>query len=145
MIRNVPFQRASNFKRKIFSLPAPSSLRNWLLSVNAEPGFFKEVFEAMKMFPNLDKDCTLMVDGMSIRKQLIWDTKSKSYLGFCDYGNDINLEPKKTEAKEALVMMVVGLRRRWKWPIGEFLKFIRINMNLNFVSSKCHMANITVH
>jgi hypothetical protein len=70
---------------------------------------------------------------MSIRKQVIWDTKTKSYLGFCDYGGEMNLEPKKTEAKEALVFMVVGIRRRWKWPIGKVLRSLFCVSNYNTI------------
>lgn len=72
----------------------------------------------MKTFKKCDTDYVLIVDGMSIRKQLIWDTNTKTYLGVRDYREEINLETEDTEAKEALVMMVVGLRNRWKWPIG---------------------------
>lgn len=111
--------------RKIFNLPCPSSLTNWLSCVNAEPGFFKEVFDAMRTFREADTDCALIVDGMSIRKQLNWDTKTQKYVGVCDYGEEINLEAKDTEATEALVMMVVGLRNRWKWPIGKRYQFFK--------------------
>ncbi len=86
--------------------------------MGAELGFFKGVFEAVKTFSDIDKDCVLIIDGMCILKRLIWDLKTNTYTGFCYYGAEVNLESKKTEATEALVIMVVGIRKRWKRSIG---------------------------
>ena len=65
-------------------------------------------------------DCALLIDGMTIRKQVIYDQGKSRYVGFVDYGN---LVPENTEtiASEALVFMLVGLKCQWKCPVGYFL------------------------
>lgn len=104
------------------TLPHPSSISNWTSTVNAEPGFFKEVFEALQYFPTEDKDCNLVLDGMSIRKQILWDSKNEKFIGYCDFGNDLQLQNVDTPATEALVFMLVSINGKWKWPIGYFLQ-----------------------
>ncbi|KYN29364.1 THAP domain-containing protein 9, partial [Trachymyrmex cornetzi] len=43
-------------------------------------------------------------------------------VGYCDYGNSITLERNESEAKEALVFLLVSLNGKWKWPIAYFFK-----------------------
>lgn len=52
-------------------LPSSKSISNWTSSINGEPGFFKEVFDGIKTLNSDDKDCCLMLDAMSIRKQIL--------------------------------------------------------------------------
>lgn len=89
--------------------------------MNAEPGFLKEVFEHIKQIPDGDKDCNLVFDAMSIRKQIIYDVKRDKFLGYCDFGG-IQVESHETPATETLVFMLVGLNGKWKWPIGYLLQ-----------------------
>lgn len=103
-------------------LPHPNSITKWTSSVEAEPGFFKEVFSAFKTFPEDNRDCNLVVDAMVIRKQVLWSTKYQKFVGFCDFGNEINIEGAEVPATEALVFMLVGLKGKWKWPIGYFFQ-----------------------
>ena len=115
--------KAYNFLRKVFFLPHPSSIRNWTSSVDCEPGFLSEAFDDLQRqsTENMDmSDCALLVDGMSIRKQILYDYTKSKYVGFTDYGN---LCPETTEsvASEALVFMLVGLKSRWKCPVGYFM------------------------
>lgn len=102
------------------TLPHPLSISNWTSTVNAEPGFFKEVFEALTTFPLNVQDCNLVLDGMSIRKQILWDSKKEKFVGYCDYGNYLHLENLDVPATEALVFMLVSINGKWKWPIGYF-------------------------
>jgi len=69
-----------------------------------------------------DEECALIFDGMSIRQQLCWSQTENKFVGYCDYGNDLNFEKKETEAKEVLVFMLVNLKGKWKWLIAYFLK-----------------------
>lgn len=48
------------FLSSILSLPHPSSITHWTSSVNADPGFFKEVFEHLKNIPLCDRDCNMV-------------------------------------------------------------------------------------
>ncbi|EFN61310.1 THAP domain-containing protein 9, partial [Camponotus floridanus] len=101
-------------------LPNPSSLRNWTMSVNAEPGFQRDVFSALKQFNDEDRDCNLVFDSMAIRKQVMWNKQCQKYIGYCNYDNELHLEGSNTVATEALVFMLVGINGKWKWPIGYF-------------------------
>lgn len=95
-------------------LPNPSSLRNWTMSVNAEPGFQRDVFSALKQFNDEDRDCNLVFDSMAIRKQVMWDKQCQKYIGYCNYGNELHLEGSDTVATQALVIMLVGINGKWK-------------------------------
>jgi len=104
----------------VLALPHKSSIKNWNGNVNAEPGFQRQVLNALKKFPEEDKDCALLLDSMAIRQQILWDEKNNKFVGYSDYGNDINLERNETLAKEALVFMLVSYNGKWKWPIAYF-------------------------
>jgi len=90
------------------------------MSVNAEPGFQRDVFSALKQLNDEDRDCNLVFDSMAIRKQVMWDKQCQKYIGYCNYGNELHLEGSDTVATEALVFMLVGINGKWKWPIGYF-------------------------
>ena len=81
----------------MFNLPHPSSIRNWTSSVNCEPVFHREVLsnlaQQMSKDPSMT-DCTLMVDGMAIRKQVLYDHKNAKYSGFVDY---FGIAPERSE------------------------------------------------
>lgn len=70
--------KAYNFCRTVLKLPHPNAITKWTSSVEAEPGFFKEVFSAFKTFPEDNRDFNLIVDAMVIRKQVLWSTKIKN-------------------------------------------------------------------
>ena len=51
--------------------------------------------------------CTLVIDAMSVKQQIDFDTKTRKMVGFLDLGDGADaLE----EAKEVLVFMIVGLK-----------------------------------
>ncbi|KAF0687718.1 Uncharacterized protein FWK35_00039375, partial [Aphis craccivora] len=102
----------------IFKLPNETALRNWTSTVNGEPGFFIDVFEALKTLKLDNRDCNLVLDAMSIKKQVIWDKKAHKFIGYCDFGGQLNIEGSETAATEALVFMLVGLTGKWKIPVG---------------------------
>ncbi|KAL4089272.1 hypothetical protein QTP88_024329 [Uroleucon formosanum] len=100
--------KAYHFCRTILSLPHPSSITNWPSSVNAEHGFFQEVFIFIKKnIPPEDYDCNLTFDAIVIR--------------YCDFGN-IQVESQEIAATESLVFMLVYLNGKRKFPIGYFLQ-----------------------
>ena len=80
--------------------------------------FFQDVFEAISNFPIDDKLCNLVVDGMAIRKQIVWDSKADKFIGYCDFGKCLNLNDDKIPASDALVFMLCSIKSKWKWPIG---------------------------
>ena len=84
--------RAYRHLRTIFSLPHPGSLQKWASSVNCETGFFKDVLEQLRDKCKVDfstEDCCLIFDGMSIRKQTIYNQKRGCYEGFVGKKNNL--------------------------------------------------------
>lgn len=75
----------------------------------------------MKIILPEDRDCNLVFDAMAIRKQIIFDSSSDRFVGFCDFGN-FQVDSDETPATEALVFMLTSLNGKWKWAIGYFLQ-----------------------
>lgn len=103
-------------------MPSPKSVRNLTSTVNGEPGFFTEVFKALSTLNPDDKQCCLMFDAMSIKKQGLFDEKIGKFIGNCDMGNALEIERSNTAATEALVFMLVSLNGKWKLPVGYVLQ-----------------------
>jgi len=62
-----------------------------------------------------------MLDGMSIRKHIDWDTAQQKMIGFTDLGARSLDSDSQQEATEALVIMAVGMTGHWKVTLGYFL------------------------
>lgn len=115
--------RAYRFVRSMFLLPHPSILRGWVSSVNCEPGYLKEVFNYLKHNTSEKrylKECALIFDSMSIRKQLVWNSSKKVYSGYVDLGSIVNIDAEEL-ATEALVFQIVSYTEKFKCPIAYFL------------------------
>lgn len=54
---------------------------------------------------------------MAIRRHIDYDSSKKEYVGYLDLGTGPDLN---TEAKEALVFMLVGISGSWKAPVAYF-------------------------
>lgn len=117
--------KAYEFVRQTFNncLPHPKTLASWYKSVDGNPGFHDEVFEALRDMVNKRGGqkvvCAMMMDEVAIRKQVDWD--GKQFVGYVDIGMGTWGGSDLLVAKEALVMMVVCLTERWKIPIAYFL------------------------
>lgn len=114
--------RSYNFLRKTILLPHPALLRKWVSSLNCYPGFLEETFNYLNEFikKNEDLQFSLIIDSMSIRKQVIWDqirNKFSGYIECCGMvdGKDHCL------ASEALVFIIVSMTKTIKCPIAYFL------------------------
>lgn len=68
------------------------------------------IINALNALNDEDKDCNLVFDSMAIRQQLLWSEQQQRYIGFCDYGNNVNIENSDMESTEALVFMLVSLK-----------------------------------
>ena len=113
--------RAYKFVRKSLNLPHPATIRSWSVNIECEPGFLKKPFEFVEGKVNEgQKDCVLMLDEMSIKKQLQWDKKQSKFVGNTDYGT-FKAEASDTIATNALLFMVCGLQKPWYVPIAYFL------------------------
>ena len=68
-----------------------------------------DVIKAFGTLPQEYRDCSLVIDSMSLRKQTLYDDVDGKYVGFCDFGGLIAEDP-DTVASEALVFILVPLR-----------------------------------
>lgn len=110
--------QAYEYCRSIFSLPHVSSLRNWISSSAEGPGFLSRVIDAYSMFEKDNVDCSLVIDAMSLHKQLQYC--NGAYVGYVDYGG-IVAEDSETLASEVLVFLLVPLRNSGRhYPVGYF-------------------------
>ena len=115
--------KAYRYARSRIPLPNLSLIQTWSSSTKCEPGFFTEEFTSLANevhCSSLKKDCGLIIDAMSIRKQTIWNRAKNQYAGFVDNGDTIP-GISNTLASETLVFLLVGIRSHWKCPIGYFL------------------------
>jgi len=92
----------------------------WRSSVDADPGFLEEVITALSEFPDRNRDVSLVLDAMSIKKGIIWEPVTGKYVGFVDYGNANVAASTPTslahpvQATEALYFYLVALNGSWK-------------------------------
>ena len=115
--------KAYEYVRTILPLPHESLIKKWSSVVECQPGFIRESFESLQediaKSPE-KKNCFLIIDAMSTRKQILYDSTQDKYVGFVNYGA-IQTEKPDTPASEAVVFLLVGARTHWKCPIGYFL------------------------
>ena len=116
--------RAYKYVRSIIPLPNQSLIKKWSSSFKCEPGFIEEAFTSLSDMISgspVNKDCCLVLDAMSIRKQTLWDAENDRYSGFVDHGGKVQNDESTKLASEALVFLLVGTRTQWKCPIAYFL------------------------
>ena len=131
--------KAYEYVRTIFSLPHPRSLSEWTSSVDCEPGLFNDVFDHLQNLVHTDSrnaDATLIADEMSIQQLREWKKKLGKIEGFTDYGPDIIVDDPDEIATNALVLMLVGMRKHWKYPVGYVLTNKITSENLNCLLRK---------
>jgi hypothetical protein len=115
--------QAYEYVRKFLCLPHPDTLRRWTSSHDVEPGFMSDVLTGLKDQLQNDqnmKDVAVMFDAMSIRKQVIFDSKRQSYAGYVNHGH-LQVASSDALASESLAFLVVGLKKFFKVPFGYFL------------------------
>ena len=116
--------KAYKYVRSIVPLPNPSLVKKWSASFKCAPGFIEDAFTSLSneiAASNNSRDCCLVIDAMSIRKQTLWNPEEDKYSGFTDLGDTIPNRQSEKLASEALVFLLVGTRSHWKCPIGYFL------------------------
>lgn len=111
---------AYRYLRSHISLPHERTISRWLSKTDASPGFTAEsieIIESRLQKGEIEAECALIVDSMSIRKQVIYCSNEGRNLGYVDMGTG-NDDPRL--AGEALVFLVSGLKTKWRYPIGYF-------------------------
>ncbi|XP_040070850.1 uncharacterized protein LOC120843523 [Ixodes scapularis] len=111
--------KAYKFLRKHVRLPHPSAPRKWAAVIDGNPGFTMESFN--RVTQEVQKGrllVSLMVDEMSIKKQVDWD--GKEVIGYCDLGHGILNNDCVAYAKHALVFLAVestkAAKSHWAMP-----------------------------
>ena len=114
-----------NLRQKLnLALPHQAHIRKWYSKIPAAPGFTQPAFVAIKAKVDAVREtgnkvvCVLMLDEMSIRKQVSWD--AKHFTGYVDLGNGVEDDYSAPVAKDALVLMVVCVNGSWKVPCAYF-------------------------
>ncbi|KAL2092151.1 hypothetical protein ACEWY4_011949 [Coilia grayii] len=91
----------------------------WLQTVDASPGLNICLLDMLQKRKLEDPDrfgqVCMMVDGMSIKRQMQYEAHTRTMRGLVDLGMGLD---ETAVAKEALVFMVVGLKGHWKLPIA---------------------------
>jgi hypothetical protein len=70
--------KAYKYVRSIIPLPNPSLIWKWSNPIICDPGFIEEAFISLSKQIDaspINKDCCLVIGGMSIRKQTLWNPK----------------------------------------------------------------------
>jgi len=109
--------RAYRYLSKILKLPSKASINRWLKTVRVEPGinwYMIKLLEAkMKHFSDVDRQCVLLMDEMSLKKGLRYCKMRDLVVGYVDDGT----ERKPTMATSALVFMIRGIFKCWKQAV----------------------------
>lgn len=121
--------RAYNYVREKFlkRLPAKSTMRAWLASINSAPGILAEALNALKLKADeYKKDgkqlyVNLIFDEMFIRQHAQWNPNRMKFDGFIDMGRPSTKDESRSLAKEALVFLVSGADGDFKIPVAYFL------------------------
>ena len=73
-----------NFHRILFSLPNASSISKWTLSVNCDPGIFKDMLAFLRGEINTDnteyKECSVIFNGMYLKFGIIYNNSKRTYI-----------------------------------------------------------------
>ncbi|XP_032541146.1 DNA transposase THAP9 [Chiroxiphia lanceolata] len=116
--------KAYDYLRKIFPLPHPCSLTNWLSNNEAAAGFSNDIF--LRLQEKVERGdqaycyCAVMVQDMSLQKQQEWDPQTRRLTGFVDLGAGILDADEAPLASEAIILMAVGISSPWTAPLGYF-------------------------
>ena len=102
-------------------LPCERSLLLKLQRMKATPGVCHEAIEMIKYKVNLNdsknRSAFLLIDEMAIKKGYGYEKSLDKVFGAPDFGTDTHAGT----CNSALVMMLVGVTKKWKQPIGYVL------------------------
>lgn len=117
--------RAYEYMSKMFPMPSTRVIRAWLKAVDGWPGFTAEVLDDLRRKHKDDTPrerlCSILLDGMSIKRSCNFDSSTGRFIGYVDLGHSQEPQDDLPLATDALVFMVVGLAAPWKMPFSFFL------------------------
>lgn len=121
--------KAYEYVRKTFNmaLPASGTISSWFSKIDCQPGYSKPSLDSLKNYSNAYYEkyarkllCALIIDEMSLKKELVCDKSTQKIWGYTDFGCDSELNNEQEVATEAFVIMVVAVNDNFKLPIGYF-------------------------
>lgn len=105
---------------KDLMLPSKSTLFRMVKHVKNDPGFddfiFSKIKKATDSYEPKDKLCLILIDEISIQRNLFYHKSKDKIIGFHDNGK----ERKNAGASSVLVVMARSISSNWKQPIGFF-------------------------
>lgn len=119
--------KAYMYIRRVFrnKLPAPSTIRSRYSNTNGSPVFTQKAIDILKRKCEAASEKKLYgcltMDEMAIRQQVEWNHSEQRFVGYVDYGLEIDEPENLPLAKQALVFLVTGINERWKIPVAYFL------------------------
>ncbi|KAF0706343.1 Uncharacterized protein FWK35_00033037, partial [Aphis craccivora] len=132
------------------ALPDISTIRKWYTTINGLPGLMRESFQAISIKVNEMKNIgkqlygCLIIDEMSIKQHFQWTgSRHQSYVDY-DQGGGTDSMDNLPYAKDAFVIMVIGLNTHWKVPIAYYLvNGISAEEKSNIIKSCFHQLHET--
>jgi len=108
-------------RRNGINLPGESTVRRWLNTINFQPGFSVPYLEQIQLkisdMSLYEKKCVIMLDEVSIMKAVEYNKFIDLIEGIEDLGP---LGRTDKIGTHALVIMVRGLYKNWKFPLSYF-------------------------
>lgn len=119
--------KAYQFVRETFckALPDITTVRKWFSNIEGSPGFCDQAFHLLAEkvqeggLRNKTLFVSVMLDEMSLRKQIDYNLKTSSFKGYVNVGSGVSAN-EEVPATEALVIMAVGVNSFFKIPLGYF-------------------------
>ena len=99
------------------------SVFSWLQGIDGRPGFNKQSLEHLSKQTSGEnacqyRSCSLMIDGICIRKLMQYDPSAAEFTGLVNFGNALSIDTSDEDlATEALVFLAVGITGRGKQVI----------------------------
>ncbi|XP_074034636.1 uncharacterized protein [Leptinotarsa decemlineata] len=102
-----------------------------LRDVKFEPGINDNIFQKLssrvKLMKEVNKNCVLLFDEISLSKQLVLGTVNDKIVGYVDLGKEVGR--KKVVADHALVFMLHGINKAWKQPMAYYFTASQVKTN----------------
>lgn len=124
-----------------FILPCKKTIRAWYSDIPFNIGISDYILNVIKhkteSLDPMNKQCVLLIDEMSIKYEVEYDSKRDVIFGYEDlgeFGRNQNL------AKHALVLMLAGINKPWKQ-----VYIFKLILNKTFFSNFFHrLLDITL-
>ena len=123
--------KAYNLLRTFQKLPTVSTLRLFTRKLKIQPGFskglFKQLFIKCQSIDEEDRKCFFLMDEMSLKTNLRYNRGEDKLYGVEDFGSE---NRGNRRANVALVLMIVGIKKKWKQHVAFFFSYNTIKSNI---------------